>query len=103
MKKLTTIVCAGLLTASAFAFETNQFKYIPKGAPVLMMDINVNGIPDIYWWDKNKDEVVQNNEIFFDLDEDGIIDTTYDEMIRLYRLQNRSEPKYKFMAPMVMK
>lgn len=55
MKKLTTILCVGLITASAFAFESNPNKYIPENAEVLLLEINGNGIPNLYWWDKNKD------------------------------------------------
>lgn len=103
MKKLTTILCAGLITASAFAFETNPNKYIPEKAEVLLLEINGNGIPDLYWWDKNQDGVIQNNEIFLDLNEDGIPDISYKELIRMYQLQDKSYPRYRFRVPMVMK
>ena len=64
----------------------DYFKYIPKGVLVRGFDLNMNGIIDTYWWDSNYDGEIQKEvELFFDLDEDGIIDFSYREIIDFLR------------------
>jgi len=89
MKRLTALLFAGLVTiAPALAFEKDQFKLIPKGTIVSFYDIDQNGIYDFYWWDKNNDRYMTPNEIFLDLNQDGIPDITYEDLIEMYKLSN---------------
>jgi len=83
MKKLIALLFAGVTTLT-FGFETEPFKYIPKGEYIIFYDMNGNGKYDMFWWDKNKDGKMQNNERFYDLNEDGIPDISYEEIIKLY-------------------
>jgi len=93
MKKLITLLFAGLLTINAFGFEKDMFKYIPQGTENLMAyDMNGNGLFDFFWYDKNKDGLMQNNEMFYDLNEDGIPDISHEEIIQMY------ESKYDYLS-----
>ena len=83
MKKLIAIIFTGLITTNLFGFETDEFKYIPKGTNVFVYDLNRNGKYDMVWWDRNKDGNMQPDEIFIDLNEDGIPDISYKEMIEM--------------------
>ncbi len=84
MKTLITLLLAGLITANAFGFEKDPFKYIPEGEDIFIVDMDGNGIYDLIWWDKNKDGLMQNNERFYDLNEDGIPDISHEEIIQMY-------------------
>ncbi len=85
MKNLTALVFAGfVLIAPAFGYETDKFKYIPKGANVYMFDIDKNGTADFYWYDKKPDGIMQPEEIFIDLNQDGIPDISYKRLIEIY-------------------
>jgi len=90
MKKLTALLFAGLAAVSVSAFETEPFKYIPKGTVIWKYDMNQNGKYDLFWWDKNKDGKMQNNERFYDLNEDGIPDISYEEIIKMYESKFRA-------------
>ena len=89
MKKLITLLCAGLITANAFGFETDKYKFIPKGTPVMMYDVDNNGVIDFYWHDRNKDNIIQPEEIFIDLNQDGIPDISYKDIIEMYKNSKR--------------
>ena len=85
MKKgLLTLVLATTIAVTSFSYETNQYKFIPKEADVYGFDLDRNKIPDVYWWDKNRDEIIQLEELFIDLNQDGIPDISYKELIEMY-------------------
>jgi len=85
MKRLTALLFTGfVLTASAFGYEKDPFKLIPRGTIVGMDDVDGNGVFDFYWWDKNKDEDMTSDEVFLDLNQDGIPDITYEDLIKIY-------------------
>ncbi len=80
--KLTTLVLGGLLAvSSAFGYETDMNKYIPAGEQVYIYDFEQF---KLILWDRNKDRVLQENEIFFDLNKDGIPDFSYKELLEEY-------------------
>ena len=83
-KELLTLLFGASVIVGAFSYETNKFEFIPKGADVMMYDIDKNGVVDFYWWDKNKDNIMTPEEIFIDLNQDGIPDISYKELIRMY-------------------
>ena len=93
MKKLLLFLLTGILGTSVNAqelrFETDKFKYIPKGAKETLYDIDENGTLDAVWWDKNRDGVRQDEEIFVELNEDGIPDMPYPEFKDWYEEQLR--------------
>ncbi len=99
MKNLTALVFAGLVSiAPAFGYETDKFKYIPKGTQVMVYDIDKNGIADFFWHDRNKDNIIQPEEIFIDLNEDGIPDISYEEIIELYKDNEKLRTQYNIMS-----
>lgn len=87
MKKLITLLLGlRFITAAAgFEFEKDPFKYIPEGANLMAFDMNGNGIYDFFWYDKNKDGIMQDDERFYDLNEDGIPDISHKEIIKMYK------------------
>jgi hypothetical protein len=82
MTKLKTILlCSALsvgLTTSAFSqqfhFQSDPYKFFPKNAFVSKYDSDHDGKIDTYWWDKNGDGIDQDDEVFYDIDEDGVPD-----------------------------
>ena len=76
------------LNAEEMKYETDKFKYIPKGTPIKMYDLNGNEKYELYWWDKNKNEAIDEGELFIDLNEDGIPDLSYKEFLNLNNLRN---------------
>ena len=87
--KLISLVLMGSVALNVAAFETNEYKFIPKNALVTAYDIDMNGIIDFYWWDKNKDKRIAPDEIFIDLNQDGIPDICYEDVIKNHNLLNR--------------
>ncbi len=83
-KTLIALALASSIAANAFAYETDMYKFIPEDADVSIGDFTGNGIPDVYWYDKNKNWIMENDEIFLDLNEDGIPDVSYEDLINLY-------------------
>jgi hypothetical protein len=82
MKKLISLLGAGILffgsaTAQEVKPETDMFKYIPYGSDIAMYDEDNDGIFDVFWHDKNHDEEVQDDELFFDVTKDNIPDMDY--------------------------
>jgi hypothetical protein len=82
MKKLISLVGGIIILVSStcshgLKFSTNPYEYLPEGTPVYCLDLNKNGKIDTYIWDKNQNSIVEKDEIFFDLNEDGIIDCSY--------------------------
>ena len=88
MKKgLLALVLAVTTAVNSFSYETDKFKFIPQGMPVRMYDADNNKIIDFYWWDKNKDNYMQPEEVFIDLNQDGIPDVSYKDLIKMYELR----------------
>ena len=79
-----------LLITNVFGYETNRFKLIPNGTPVINYDIDKNRIIDFYWWDKDKNKKMESNEILMDLNQDGIPDISYQKLIELYEKYGKS-------------
>jgi hypothetical protein len=62
--------------------ETNSNKYIPEWAKNVKerpFDTGY-GLVIAYWWDKNKDGKPERDEMFFDINGDGIIDMDFPEI-----------------------
>jgi len=108
MKKLLLFLLAGILGTSVNAqelrFETDLFKYIPEGAKVTLYDVDENGTLDAVWWDKNRDGIRQDEEIFLELNGDGIPDMPYPEFKNWYEEQLRNDydepPKEEYEEPL---
>lgn len=65
-------------------FSKDPYEFIPKGAhPVYAKDLTGDGILETYWWDKNKNKIAEEDEIFIDLNQDGIIDVSLQDFIKL--------------------
>lgn len=83
------------MTNSLFSQELklskDPYEFIPKGSEVYLFDFNKNGIYETYWWDKNKDGKAQDDEIFIDLNEDGIPDCTFKEYDDWYKKQEEKK------------
>jgi len=95
-KTLLALLFAGISIAPAFGFEKDRFKYIPQGAEVYVFDVDKNGVPDFYWWDKNKNGQIESDEIFLDLNQDGIPDISYEELIEMFN--DKKETGYRGTA-----
>ncbi len=84
MSKLISLVGGIIILVSStcshgLKFSKNPYEYLPEGTPVYCLDLNKNGKTDTYIWDKDQDLIIEKEEIFFDLNEDGIIDCDYFE------------------------
>ena len=80
--KLQTLVLGGLLFSGlASGFETDMYKYIPPEAQVWIYDL---GVMNVYFWDKNQDEIIQQDELFLDLNDDMIPDISFEEILNRY-------------------
>ena len=70
----------GCVSSQDFKYEKDRNKYIPKRSKVHGYDLDCNGVYDAYWWDRNKDDELQEmEEMFVDLNDDGIPDMNYFE------------------------
>ncbi len=91
--KLTTLVLGGLLAvSSAFGYETDMNKYIPAGENITRFDF---GFMKVYCWDKNKDGLLQPDEVFIDINGDGIPDFSYKELLEEYNSRFKIEVESK--------
>ena len=80
--KLRALVLGGLLFSGlASSYEENINRYIPAGAEVSTFNY---GFMKIFLWDKNKDGVLQPNELYIDINGDGIPDFSYEELLEEY-------------------
>ncbi len=80
--KLAALVLAGLLSVAPISgYEKNMFKYIPEGSSVVTYDL---GIMYMFYWDKNKNELLEQDELFFDFNRDGIPDISFIELRKMY-------------------
>lgn len=67
--------------------ETDQFRYIPKGKSYTRLIIHLKGIEgrfSLYWYDKNKNNVVEDDEVFVDVNNDRIPDMLFVDFLKLY-------------------
>ncbi|MDD5012547.1 MAG: hypothetical protein PHQ66_02810 [Candidatus Nanoarchaeia archaeon] len=84
MRKLISLV-GGLvfLTSPLFSQEIkpaeDPYKFIPKGTECYHLDIDGDGKIEIYWWDKNENFEMEDDEIFIDLNGDEIPDCNYSD------------------------
>ena len=88
MRKLITLLLGIKLISSVAAsdFEIDPFKYIPEDTEIMVYDLNIDGTPDLFWWDKNKDNMIEPyTELFFDLNGDYIPDMNFTEFIEYFK------------------
>lgn len=91
---LTTISLVSILSTNPVMAQNGNFPYLESGVNIIKYyleyglklekekgkvlfycyDLNLDGIPDHYWFDINEDGRIQKDEVYCDHDQDGIID-----------------------------
>ena len=81
MKRLISLLGIGLLAVGGYSFEANRFKYIPEDSPMLVYNFN-----NFYLlvWDRNENSMLEIDEVFFDVNKDGIPDISWKEIQDAY-------------------
>jgi len=93
--RLTALLLMGSLAAFPLQsqdlddlyIEKNQFRYIPKGEFYFYTRMMVDGIDKIftvYWYDRNHNEKVEEDEMFIDVNGDDIPDMLLSDFIKWY-------------------
>ena len=98
MKKLSAIIFGILMTGSVFSqelkFSKDPYEFIPKEeySNVQTWGSKKDGIPDIYWWDKDKNgECDLRKEVFVDVNEDDIPDMSYADFIKWHEEEGKKK------------
>jgi len=93
LKPQEELICQLQKGEGRLEYSTDRYELIPYNAsPVYEIDLTGNGIPDIYWWDKDKNNIVQDNELFLDINEDRIPDINYRDFREWFK--NQAEAKF---------
>ena len=70
--------------------EADRFKYIPEDEVFFYRSIVIKGIDKVftvYWYDRNKDQEVQDDEVFIDINGDDIPDMILYDFMQWYKLE----------------